>query len=285
MHRSNTTLGFLFLSLLALAACSREQEDVVAQVGKEVLTRSQLEAMMPASVASSAGPEVYQDLARRWIRNQLLAQEARRLDLDVLPEVKDLIRQRTAEVLGEALQQRLLDSVPESDELQLRKYYEGHQQEFLRLEPEVGIRRIKVADQTVASALRPTLTPANFSSEAARLNPDATAEIQTARLWRRGEFPPGVGDQIFAMEPGTISSPIQLPDGWALYLLISKAPAGSVRPFQDVVDLIRVRLAEATRQSRLDELVGRLSRQYEVTLDLKKMPGSDSAARPSSDRN
>jgi len=267
--------------LALLPGCSRETGTVVARVGRETLTRDQIEQQLPPELARHAGREVYLDLARRWIRQKLLAQEARRLDLDNDPSVRRVLQDREDEALADILLVRLLDSVSESNESQLRKYYEQHQQEFLRAEPEVGFRRVRLPDQPTAVALAKTLTPANFASEALRIQPEgASSEIQ--RMWRRSELTPSLADALFSMQEGSISEPVQTPEGWCLFLLVSRAPAGSVRPFQDVVDLIRVRIAESARRRRLDDLVARLSRQGGVELLSNTLPGMDTVpAAPS----
>lgn len=267
--------------LALLPGCSRETGSVVARVGRETLTREQIEQQLPPELARHAGREVYLDLARRWIRQKLLAQEARRLDLDNDPSVQRLLADREDEALADVLLMRLLDSVPESNEPQLRKYYEQNQQEFLRSEPEVGFRRIRLPDQPTAVALAKTLSPANFATEALRINPEGGSS-DAQRMWRRSELPPSLADALFSMQEGSISEPIQTAEGWCLFLLVSRAPAGSVRPFQDVVDLIRVRIAEGARRRRLDDIVARLSRQGGVELLSSSLPGTDSAqASPS----
>lgn len=258
-----------------LPGCSRDAGVPVARVGQETLTREELESQLSPELARHAGREVYLDLARRWIRQKLLAQEARRLDLDRSDMVKKLLADREDEVLADALQTMVLDSIPEADENQLRKYYEEHQKEFLRMEPEVGFRRIRFPDKPTAVAKLEKLTPSNFASEAQLLQADPSGN-DAQRMWRRSELPPGLSDILFSMTDGEISEPVQITDGWGVFLLVSKAPAGSVRPYQDVVDLIRVRLAESTRRRRLDDLVARLSRQGNIELLANSLPGADS---------
>lgn len=268
-------LIFLAAFAAVLPGCSRETGVPVARVGQETLTREELESQLSPELARHAGREVYLDLARRWIRQKLLAQEARRLDLDRSEEVKRLLVDREDEVLAEALQTMVLDSIPEADENQLRKYYEDHQKEFLRIEPELGFRRIRFPDKPTALAKLEKLTPSNFASEAQLLQADPSGN-DAQRMWRRSELPPGLSDILFSMTDGEISEPVQIADGWGVFLLVSKAPAGSVRPYQDVVDLIRVRLTESSRRKRLDDLVARLSRQGNIELLANSLPGADS---------
>ncbi|HNY29753.1 MAG TPA: peptidylprolyl isomerase [Fibrobacteria bacterium] len=264
-----------------LASCAREEGVVVARVGKEVLTRDQLAAMVPVDVASKANREVYLDLARRWMRTRLLAREARRMELQDDPEVRRIIRERTEEVLAQVVTDRLLDTLPEIPESALRNYYDANQVEFQREEPEITFRRIRLADQAAAQALLNKLTPATFVAEAQRLNPDPAEALEAQRFWRRSALPGALGEALFSLQEGEISEPIDLPGGGTgLFLLSSKVQAGSVRPFQDVSDLIRLKLSEEERKRRLDEALKQLSRLSGTEIITEALPGSDSAASP-----
>jgi parvulin-like peptidyl-prolyl isomerase len=270
--------AFCAVGIVLLAnSCSKPEGVVVARVGKEFLTRDQLQALVPPEIAAHAGREVYLDLTRRWIRSKLLANEARRLEYDDNLEVRRRIREKTDEVLGQFMLDRILDTLPEVPEAALRKYYEENQQEFLRQEPEVGFRKIRLADQATAASMRMALSPANFAAEAQRLNPDPSAPAEAQRLWKRSELPPTMAEVLFSLQEGQISPPVQIPDGWGLLLLQTKAAVGSVRTFQEVSDLIRLRLAETERRRRIDEVVAQLSRQSGVEIVSQALPGSDSA--------
>ncbi|HXP91579.1 MAG TPA: peptidyl-prolyl cis-trans isomerase [Fibrobacteria bacterium] len=266
------------LAVGAISSCTRSEGTVVARVGKETLTREQLLAMVPPELSGHAGRDVYLDMARRWIRNRLLAREALRLGLDDNLEVRRQIHERTEDILSQALVDRILDTVPEMPEAALRKYYDDNQQEFLRQEPEVAFRRLRLPDQATAAAMRQALTPVGFASEVQRLNPDPSSALEAQRFWRRSELPPNVAEVLFDLQEGMISPPVQVADGWALFLVVSRVQAGTVRPFSDVVDLIRLRLTEFERKRRLDEVVAQLARQSGTEIVSKALPGSDSAA-------
>ena len=261
-----------------IVSCTRNEGTVVARVGKETLTREQLLEMVPPELSSHAGREVYLDMTRRWIRTRLLAREARRLELDDNLDVRRQIRERTEDILAQALTDRVLDTIPEMPEPALRRYYEDNQQEFLRQEPELAFRRLRLPDQATASAMRQAITPVGFANEAQRLNPDPSAALEAQRFWRRSELPANVAEVLFSLQEGEISPPVQVADGWALFLVVSRVQAGTVRSFPEVSDLIRLRLTEIERKRRLDEVVAQLARQSGTEIVSKALPGSDSAA-------
>ncbi|MCB9495643.1 MAG: peptidyl-prolyl cis-trans isomerase [Fibrobacteria bacterium] len=265
----------ILAATVLLLSCTRESGVVVARVGNQVLTRADLEQQLSPELARHADKSVYLDLARRWMRSKLLAKEARRLDLDNEKDVRKRLRDREDEVLAELLLSRVLDSVPEASPSEIHKYYENHPDEFLRVEPEIAFRRIRFPDLPTALSRTRTLTATTFAAEAARQNDGGNGDGQ--RLWRRSELPAGTADILFALQEGSISEPVQTPEGWTLFLLVSRSPAGSIRPFNDVVDLIRLRLAEADRRRRLDDLVARLSRQGDAEILTQSLPGADTA--------
>lgn len=261
-----------------ISSCTRNEGTVVARVGKETLTREQLLAMVPPELSSHAGRDVYLDMTRRWIRTRLLAREALRLELDDNLEVRRQIRERTEDILAQALTDRILDTIPEMPEQALRKYYDDNQQEFLRQEPELAFRRLRLPDQATAAAMRQAITPVAFANEAQRLNPDPSAALDAQRFRRRSELPANVAEVLFSLQEGEISPPVQVSDGWALFLVVSRVQAGTVRSFPEVSDLIRLRLTEIERKRRLDEVVAQLARQSGTEIVSKALPGSDSAA-------
>jgi len=263
-HRGLFALSALGCALVSVS-CSKPEGVVVARVDKEILTRDQLQAMVPPEFATHAGSEVYLDLTRRWIRSKLLAKEARRLEYDDNLDVRRRLREKTDEVLGQFLMDRILDTLPEVSEAALRKYYEENQQEFLRQEPEVGFRKIRLADQPTAAAMRMALTPANFAAEAQRLNPDPSAAAESQRLWKRSELPPTMAEVLFSLQEGQISPPVQLPDGWGLLLVQRPASVGGGRGARRRSDRDPVpgnRTQAPHRRSRLPALppVGRRDR-------------------------
>jgi len=262
----------------AMMSCARNEGTVVARVGKETLTREQLLAMVPPELSSHAGRDVYLDMTRRWIRTRLLARESRRLELDDNLEVRRQIRERTEDILAQALTDRVLDTIPEMPEQALRRYYDDNQQEFLRQEPELAFRRLRLPDQATAAAMRQAITPVGFANEAQRLNPDPSAALEAQRFWRRSELPANVAEVLFSLQEGEISPPVQVTDGWGLFLVVSRVQAGTVRSFPEVSDLIRLRLTEIERKRRLDEVVAQLARQSGTEIVSKALPGSDSAA-------
>jgi parvulin-like peptidyl-prolyl isomerase len=271
--RSFRWLGTVGLGLV-LVSCSRDKGDVVAKVGNSSLTRQELEGLIPPELSRYATRESYLDLTRRWIQTRILADEAMNRNLQKEPEVKRLLDDQRDELLAQILVSRVFDSLPDPADGDIRHYFETHQEEFLRREPEVSFMQIRLPDQPSATVLRARLTPANFADEAARLDPDLARNPQATRLFRRGELPAGVADAVFSLREGEISQPVQDAEGWHLYHLLSRASAGTVRPLATVQDGIVIRLREDERRRRLQNWVAELRRNRKIQIWEERLPGT-----------
>jgi parvulin-like peptidyl-prolyl isomerase len=261
------------VGVLSLAGCSREKNDVVAKVGGASLTRQELEGLVPPELSRYATRESYLDLVRRWVQTRVLADEAKNRGLLKDPEVRRILDEQRDELLAQLLIQRVFDSVPDPSDADIRRYFETHQEEFLRREPEVSFMQVRLPDQPTAAALRARLTPANFSDEAARIDPDLARNPQATRLYRRGELAQGVADVLFALKEGEISAPVQDQDGWHIYHVLSRAAAGTVRPLATVQDAIVARLREEDRRRRVQNWVAELRRTRKIKVWEDRLPG------------
>jgi hypothetical protein len=269
---------WILTSLLAvLAGCSREKGDVVAKVGSESLTRQELEGLVPPELSRYTTRETYLDLVRRWIQTRILADEARSRKLHKEADVQRLLDEQRDELLSQILVQRVFDSIPDPSDADVKRYFETHQEEFLRREPEASFMQVRLPDQPSATALRARLTPANFADEAARLDPDLARNPQATRLFRRGELAPGVAEAVFSLKEGEISAPVMDQDGWHIYHLLSRAASGSVRPLANVQDAIVARLREEERRKRVQNWVAEMRRTRKIQIWEERLPGTANA--------
>ncbi len=275
MMRIATLVG---LTGLCLSGCSRESGNAVAKVGSSTLTRQELEALVPPELSRYATRDGYLDLVRGWIQTRVLADEARRRGLTKDPEVRRLLDEQRDELLAQILVQRTFDSVPDPSDAGIRRYYDAHQNDFLRLEPEVTFMQVRFPDQTTAAAFRAHVTPGTFAREAARIDPETARSPQSMRSYRRGELSPAAGDALFGLREGEISSPVQDQDGWHVYHLLSRAAAGTVRPLTTVQDAIVARLREDDRRLRMQNWVAELCRTRKIRIWEDRLPGPSSDA-------
>lgn len=112
-EKKKVSLGQRAVALLfamALFSCTlpAEEKSIVARVGEEVLTWDDLIASFPAQFRDSLSQKVLYSRVSEWVNNEALAQEAKRLGLDTLPENRRRIALHEQMLLADLLRQKFL---------------------------------------------------------------------------------------------------------------------------------------------------------------------------------
>lgn len=141
----------LLLSLTLLAAGCRKynkniKNNVLAQVGPEILTVQQARQNIPDFIYQQDSLEAIKNYRTDWIEARLIAQEAQRLGLNDKPEVQQRIEELKADIYRVALKNAVLknDTTTISVSTQEAKnYYERYKEQFLLQERYVRFRHLK----------------------------------------------------------------------------------------------------------------------------------------------
>jgi peptidyl-prolyl cis-trans isomerase D len=122
--------------------------------------------------------------------------------------------------------------------------------------------QLKAHRDRAQDAQRALLVAADFAAEARRLG----LTVREAGPLRRGDPVEGVGqvteasDAIFALPPDGVSNPVRVPEGLAMFRLVSVEPA-RLRPLEEArADVLRA----VRRQKALDEAKGRAEKLLEA---------------------
>lgn len=104
--------GAALLTLLASCSDSQPERGVVARVGQQSLSWEELRAALPEQFRDSASRRVALNRVREWVNSEALAQEARRLSLDTLSEMRRRMALYEQLLLAEELRRHLLAGSP-----------------------------------------------------------------------------------------------------------------------------------------------------------------------------
>lgn len=304
---------------LSLAACNRggapggeqkpkkDDSPVVAVVGERTITASELQARLdeqpPFVRVRYASLEKKKEFLDNMIRFELLAQEAWHRGLDKDPEVREtlekvmvqkLLRTQSGEAEGGAL--------PEAE---LRKYYEAHQDEFVKPE-RVRISHVFLAapraaakrNETQASAAKLLAevksqevggNPAALEVAARGRSDDETTKALGGDLGYRSReelaqaWGPALADAAFGMKTIGEYAPVVATDKGVHVVKLTGRQVGLNLPFEAAKQRIESRLMMERRAKGLEELVSSLRAKATVqvkddALDKVKVDGNDSAA-------
>lgn len=292
--------AFLAIALpLAITACSSTNEPespIVAAVGQEVFSRSDLERRILGRFSERR-------VLLGLVRDSLWRQEARRLGVEVTPDdVAQAVARVTAgqretlqvqleaagltwadhewelaqELRPQLLKERVVRALRDVGERQLLDRYErtfakeqvelGHI--AVAFEGEGASDQVMLETRARAESLVEELRQgADFAKIAREVSSDARSRDRDGRLGRVGwDLVPAHWKSVIAeLEPGEISAPI-LEDGYG-YHVFRLEKRWPPQPFEEVRELLRTELEEAP--VTLEEIAfveERLRRRYHVEL-------------------
>lgn len=135
-----------------LTACSEPgydpDETPVAEVGDAVLTLEELENRISGDEVTEENRAEVEAQRDRWIRRQLLYQEAKRIGLDEDPEFQQRIQQIKEDYLSEILAEYVMKEFEEEQNVtrqDAQQYYEENKEDFVLNERHFRFRHL-VAD-------------------------------------------------------------------------------------------------------------------------------------------
>ena len=195
-----------------------------------------------------------EEVAEYYEANQKAFQEAARMKMAYL--------RLTPETLAK------YQEVPEEE---LRRYYQRNEQDFRR-EEQVKARHIllsleqNAAEETVDTARNRLLRlreriqsgKTDFAAAAKEHSQGPSASEGGSLGWvTRGEVLESFQEEAFSLEPGQIGDPVRTQKGWHLIKVEERREAG-VRPFEEVRDRIRERVAQDRAAGGLDRTLDRI---------------------------
>lgn len=148
---------------MLLSACSATTDAdrrIMAEVGNDALTYTQVRDAIPYAIWQSDSVNATNEYVKQWTLTRLLATEAERLGLHELDEVAERIRIHRDDVLIETLRDRALLSMTDEirvSEAEIDAYFEEHKNQFTLKERHVRIRHLSTVSLDLAVAAKADL--------------------------------------------------------------------------------------------------------------------------------
>lgn len=258
---------------LSLTACrSGNQENVVARVGKSVLTMTQIREHTPG-LASPAGRAQVELYIQRWIEAEVLYQEARRRGIDKQPQVRSALQELARDVVVSSyLDQAVYGAVSVSD-AEIQAYYEQEKEEFQTPVDLYHLLIILVADAGEAQRLRSEIKNGAVFNEIAELYSIDGTRSQGGDM---GFVPlsalsPRLASVVTTMRRGELSLPVKSELGYNLLQLVDLSPKGTLRPLEEVRRHIEQRIVARKNEESYQQLVSKLTDEASLYSDLSKL--------------
>lgn len=230
-------------------------EDVVARVNGVAITRTDVQREARGGGHPGVMPEAEKDVVERLVRQELAAQRAREMRLELAPEARVELARLEAQVaafrrrkLAEAYDRHVAAKAVVSDE-QARKYFEA---ERARIRTEVHVWQIMMHDDArIEEARRELEVGVPFEKVARRqfpALPESAGPFWDLGYLRWMQVPAPWRSALDGLEEGQTSGVIQGPKGrrWILRLI-------DRRENPDITfDLVKPMIVETLRGARIE---------------------------------
>jgi hypothetical protein len=147
-----------------IVGCSEPDRDYVVKIGDVYLEAEEVEAAlinMPPELDSLIARQQY---IESWITNELLAQEARKHNLQAEPDVQQKIEASERSVLISEMTSRIEDQMPQVTEEEIKIYFDQNVDELRLRERYLWVRYISTTDSVKAQQAQEELSQLSQSN-------------------------------------------------------------------------------------------------------------------------
>lgn len=255
-------IPILLLCLAASCTSQRTTGDVVARVGKLVLTDHDVAELAGKPYDSLTASERWL-LVDGWTTQRLFELEGERRGFDNDPVMKEQL----AALRGELFRSRLLHESPQAEpsDSAIALYYTAHREEFLRPADSYLIALYWAATQTTLEQFRGEFLNGDSSRILKR---EITAEGKW--LAEAGELDADLVKELSQLKPGSFSRLRAAEDGYRMLRLVDVYPAGTVVDLEVVRSEIVGRMLIEAGQTKQDSLLEALKLRWPVEVLLGK---------------
>lgn len=151
---------------VAIVSCSspEEEPDYVARLGDSHLLKEEVDFALENIPMSLDSLQAKTQVIDNWVRNELLLQEAKRIDLTTDPEVRSRLRDSERSILVSWVISQLHERAEEPSEAEIRTYYQNNLSKLSVREPFLRVRFLSTKDSLSAVNARGVLVEINDSN-------------------------------------------------------------------------------------------------------------------------
>ncbi len=250
---------------------------IVAQVGSAALTLEQLRGNFPKEYEHLVSKDQYLDYVKRWIDQEILYQEALSIKLNENPAIIRLISEQTKKIIVEEyLARHSMGITYTPDEPAIQQYYDVHQAEFLRQEPEIKFATISLKSLKKAWEVRELVNANNFISILNQVSLGLKpVSLQDLSFKKFDEIDACIASEAFSIRIGGISRPLKCNDVYNILRVVDKKAAGSLKDIDDVREEIANILVNVWSKKQLDQKIKELKDGMFYSYDISLVPGLD----------
>ena len=268
----NRILTALFVLCLIMSGCKeqRQTSPIVARVNNSSLTLEEVKKRLSIDETGGINKGHFENYVYRWIDSEVIYQSAMAEKVDNLIQIQnELERLRRDFIIGYYIDSKL--NMPQSiDEEDISKYYQEHQDDFIRDFAEYRYFFLICKDRKIAQALKVELRGGKtFAEISAGHYPDEVLnQIWDSEPVRFEQVIQPLQKSIGQRATGDIYGPVAAQGRHVIYQLVEKHDAGSTRDLEIAKELITQRLKERWYRESYQSLMVSLKSNKKIDLNL-----------------
>jgi peptidyl-prolyl cis-trans isomerase C len=224
-----------------LMGCEKNEERILAKVGKAVLTESQFYSLIPTQMIGQLTPGQKRELLKKWIDTELVYQQGIKENIHKDPEIKLKLKELERELIANKFLELKLAKVGGVDEWEIREYFESHKEDY---NTERKAAQIVVSDSQQAVRVMNKLHEGEkFSEVAKKYSIDPSAQRGGVMGYiRRGDMPqlPEFEEALFNLKKiGDISGIVKTVYGYHIIKLLGVKKLDKEVEYETVKESLR----------------------------------------------
>jgi hypothetical protein len=259
--------------LLVGCAEQERQEQVLARVNDQALTKEMVQQLMDSSQAIS--PVQLQQFANRWVTSELIYQEARQRGIDASDEVMRKTNDAKKQLAIAALLEKEVYAAAAADIRQdeIATYYQTHREEFLLKSDVVWLSVAVINKLDPATEFRIAASGSSGWNTAVesfeKKSLSGLISVSDSIFYSQASlYPPELWRVASLLKTGDVSFPVQTSAGYFVMKSHGQFKAGTTAPLSQVHSVIYERLLMERRQQRYTDFVESLRRKNTIQLYL-----------------
>lgn len=304
MNKFGRTLFSLGAVVLTGVAAFATDNPVVATIGKEKITMSDLEqalaSLPPQQRAYYENDEGHKNILEQLVTFKLFALLGAEQKLEDTPEFKKAIQDRKTQLLANLAAEKAVSGITDASisDAQVSKYYEEHKATFVTpaavkashilidLPENADSKAVGVAKAKAAGIIKDLRAKKVTFEDAAKNFSSCPSKAQGGDLgfFSAGQMVPEFEKAAFAMKKGEMTKePVRTKFGFHI-IKVTDTKEAVTHPLAEVKGDIKNQLLQEERRKTFDKVIADLRNKYKVTITLpetKKAAGSaDKEAKP-----
>ena len=276
--KAQLLLLFLLLGFI-MASCksnTENSEEVLAQVGSEVLTKEHARSEIPPNIFRDDSSTAYISFRDDWVRRQIILQEAERLNFSNRQDVQRRLHRLQEEFILQSVQDYIIgefeDGMEVSDQ-EARNYYQQNKEKFTLEERYVRYRHLNEESNADAErAKRELMQAVEWDTVADRYSKYSDLKIrESERFWPisiAGGDISMLNRYLRIIGPSEISPTYRSGNEYHFVQLIEERPAGDHPDLDWLIEQIKEWLTIEKRKRAFNTYVKNLYLQAQANNEI-----------------